>query len=61
MFVKPLALLLSNIFACFSVFLCYRSLPSKCCKRWKRSKESLFVQSSALAIERVDQDQAHCD
>jgi hypothetical protein len=53
MFVKPLGLLFSNIFACFSVFLCCRSLPSKCYKRWKRSKESLSVRLSAKTHDRA--------
>ena len=54
MFVKSLALLFYNVFACFSVLLCCRSLTSKCCKRWKRRKESLPVRSSAQT-----HDQAH--
>ena len=68
MFVRPLALLFSNAFASFSVFFSYRSLPSMCCKMRKLSKgvpacaiEHTDSQSSAPAIEGVDQDRGHHD
>ena len=53
MFVKPLTLLFSNVFACFSILLCCKSLTSKCCKRWKRSKESLPVRLSVQTHDRT--------
>ena len=66
MFVNPLALLFSNAFASFSVFL--SSLPSMCCKRLKLSKgvpayaiKRTDSWLSAPAIEHVDQDRVHHD
>jgi hypothetical protein len=60
MFVKPLALLIFNIFCCFHVLWCCRSLYSiHGYKGQNGLKEKFGVLASAL--ERTSCDQAHCD
>jgi hypothetical protein len=63
MFVKPLALLISNIFGCFRVLWCCRSLHSiHGYKGQNGLKEKFGVPASALertAVKRKGQDRLH--
>ena len=58
MFVKLLALLISNVFVSFSVLLCCKSLASKYGLKGGIDQNAHLV--SASALERTRYDQAHC-
>ena len=59
MFIKLLVLLISNVFTCFSVLLCCRSLTSKSCTRWKEARSPCLCDWAHRLMIRHTCDQAY--